>query len=209
MANADMTRLIDHARMRLPGALDAAIQMELFSVMNEFFQTSNAWYEDIPFDVTPTTAVYLQDPDAYTYQIVPDQGSITRLVGVVDSKEFPQKAFMPTLGYVVLANSPQNADTYIARVFKTITDPVTREGYPVFPDWILNKYGVEILDGLLGRMMSQLAKPYSSPALAQMHLRSFKSGVSQAKVEAAHQNVYRGQSWRFPQTFARRRYVQF
>jgi hypothetical protein len=58
-------------------------------------------------------------------------------------------------------------------------------------------------------MMSQLAKPYSSPAMAQMHLRAFKSGVSQAKVEASHQNVYRGQSWRFPQTYARRRYVQF
>lgn len=209
MANADMTRLIDHARMRLPGALDVAIQMELFSVMDEFFQGSNIWYEDISFDVTPTTAVYLQDPDAFTYQVVPDQGSITRLVGVVDSGGFPQRASMPMLGYVILANSPQNADTYICRVFKTITDPVTREGYPVFPDWILGRYGSEILEGLLGRMMSQLAKPYSSPAMAQMHLRTFKSGVSQAKVEASHQNVYRGQSWRFPQTYASRRYVQF
>lgn len=209
MANADMNRLMDHARVRLPGALDAALQLELFAVMNEFFQSSNIWFEDIQFAVTPTTANYLDNPEAYTYQIVPDQGSITRLIGTVDSKGFAQKAYMPTLGDVVLAYSPNTADTYTARVALTVTDPVTREGYPQFPDWVLNKYGNDILDGVIGRMMSQIAKPYSSPVMAQFHLKNFKQAVAQAKVEASHQNVYRGQTWRFPQTFSRRRTQRF
>lgn len=209
MANADMNRLMDHARIRLPGALDAALQMELFAVMNEFFQSSNIWYEDIQFQVQPTTVSYLDEPESYTYDVIPSQGSITRLVGVIDSNGFAQKAAMPTLGQVVLAFSPNVADTYTARVFLTVTDPVTREGYPEFPDWILNKYGNDILEGLLGRMMSQIAKPYSSQQGAVFHLRNFKQAVNQAKAEALHQNVFRGQNWRFPQTFMRRRNQRF
>lgn len=208
MANADMNRLMDQARIRLPGALDAALQMELFSVMNEFFQGSNIWYEDISFAVQPTTQTYLENPDAFTYDIVPDQGAITRLMAVADGKGLPVRASMPILGQLVLQWSPNTADTYTARVALTVTDPVTREGYPEFPAWVLNKYGNEILDGLLGRMMSQIAKPYSSPAGAQFHLKNFKQAVSQAKVEASHRNVYRGQNWSFPQTFGRRRFVR-
>lgn len=206
MATADMNRLMDLARIRLPGALDAALHMELFSVMNEFFQGSNIWYEDIQFEVQPTTDTYYQNPAAFTYAIEPDQGAITRLMGVADSKGLPVRAYMPVLGQVVLQWSPNSTDNYTARVALTVADPVTREGYPDFPDWIMSKYGNEILDGLLGRMMSQIAKPYSSPAGAQFHLKNFKQAISQAKTEASHRNVYRGQNWSFPQTFGRRRF---
>jgi hypothetical protein len=209
MANADMNRLMDHARIRLPGALDSAIQMELFSVMNEFFQTSNIWYEDIQFPVAVTNDSYLDNPDAYTYYVIPSQGTITRLAGVVNSQGFPQKAYMPIIGQVILGYSPNEADTYTARMMLTVSDPVTRDGYPEFPEWIMQKYGNDILDGVLARMMSQIAKPYSSPQMAQYHGRMFKQAVSQSKVEASHQNVYRGQNWRFPQTFASRRFVKF
>jgi hypothetical protein len=75
---------MDHARIRLPGALDAAIQMELFAVLNEFFQKSNIWYEDIQFQAQPTSDTYLENPEAYTYDIVPTKGTVTRLVGTVN-----------------------------------------------------------------------------------------------------------------------------
>ena len=209
MASADINRLMDHARIRLPGALDAAIKMEFFSVMNEFFQSSNIWFEDIQFAVTPATVSYTEDPAAYTYPLTPTDGSITRLMGVMDSKGFVQQAVMPTLGELILTRSPSVADTYTARVALTVTDPTDAEGYPVYPAWITDKYGNDILEGILGRMMSQIAKPYSSPQTAQYHMKNFKQSVAQAKVEANHQNVYRGQSWRFPQTFARRRSQKF
>lgn len=210
MANADMNRLMDNARIKLPGALDNAIQFELFSALDEFLQTTNIWYEDIEFAVTPTTDTYLQNPDAYTYELqVLEGGLINRLIGVVDSSGFAQRATMPTPGFIILEYSPNQADTFTARVAKTVTDPVTRDGYPVFPDWILNKYGVDILDGVLGRMMGQIAKPYSSPQIAMVHLRRFQQAISKAKAEVMHGNVYRGQSWRFPQTFATRRNKTF
>lgn len=210
MATADLNRLMDNARIRLPGALDNAIKLELFSVLNEFFQSTNIWYEDIPFPVTPVNVSYLENPSAYTYSVMPAEGGvINRLVAVWNSDGFAQAATMPIPGEVILKNSPNEADTYTARVAKTVTDPVDSGGYPEFPDWILNKYGNDILDGVLARMMGQLAKPYSSAQMAAYHMRSFRAAVGKAKAEALHGNVYRGQSWRFPQAFTRTRHSAF
>lgn len=197
MANADFNRLMDQLRIRLPGALDGTIQLELFSVMNEFFQTSNCWSEDIPMKVVPTRT---------TYEIVSTTpSSINRLFWVKTPSGVPVAATMPVPGTIELANPPSEEAVYTATVALTITDPVDREGYPEFPDWFLNKYSNDILDGVLGRMMSQFAKPYSQPQLAQYHMRRFVQAANRAGVEAIHGNVYRGQNWRFPQTFARRK----
>jgi hypothetical protein len=202
MPSVDMNRLMDHARIRLPGAVDAAILLELFSVLKEFFITSNAWQEKIEFSVTPTDLDYYIDPDAYTYDVVPTQGTITRLLVVQNGQGTPVHATMQSPGSIVLHSSPSAPATYTATVALTVSDPVTRDGYPQFPEWVLHKYFNEMLDGLLGRMMSQIAKPYSNTTLAVVHLRKFKQGISIAKVEASRKNVYRAQSWRFPKSFA-------
>lgn len=206
MASLDMNRLMDNARIKLPGALDGVLQMEMVNVLNEFLNGSNLWTEDIPFGVTPTTETYLENPSAWTYTIVPTRGSINRLVALVTSSSLPVPAGMEIPGEIVLGRQPSEADTYTARVALVLGDQMTKEGYPDFPQWILSKYYTDILDGLLGAMMGQLAKPYSNPQLAQYHMRRFRSGIAGAKVEAQHQNVYRGQSWRFPQNFVRRRF---
>ena len=202
MPNADMNRLLDQARIRLPGAVDAAIVMELFTVMKEFFNGSNAWQEAIEFPVYATSASAYADPDAFTYDLTPTQGAIMRLLGAHNGDGVPVRATMPVPGCVVLAQSPNVDATYTALVALTVTDPTTRDGIPQFPDWVLNKHYTELLDGLLGRMMSQLAKPYSSPNIAAVHLRKFKQGISAAKVEAMRKNVYAAPSWRFPRSFA-------
>ena len=206
MPNANLTRLMDHTQIRLPGALDSVIRLELFALMNDFFQGSNIWFEDIPFDVVPYDGPIIANPEAFTYDLVPIMGSITRLSGVRDSQGSTRSASMPVLGQVLLNEAPQDADTYTARVFLTVTDPVSRDGTPQFPDWILNKYGGDILNGLMGRMMSQLAKPYSNLQLANVHLRQFRAATMQAKVEASRQNLYRAQNWRYPQAFRVRRF---
>lgn len=201
MPSANMNRLLDQARIRLPGAVDAAIMIELFAVLKEFFNDSNIWREDIEFPVFATSAGYHSDPDAFTYDVIPTQGAITRLMGVRNGDGTPIRATMEIPGYVVLAVSPNSDTTYTATVALTVTDPVTREDIPQFPEWVLNKFYNEILDGLLGRMMSQIAKPYSTPNIAAVHLRRFKQGVMRAKVEASRKNVYAAQNWRFPRNF--------
>jgi hypothetical protein len=202
MPNADMTRLMDQARIRLPGAVDGAILVELFAVMKEFFAESNLWREDIQFPVIATTANRYTDPAAFTYSITPSQGAINRLMVVRNGDGYPVHATMEIPGEIVLSTSPNSDSTYTATVALTVSDPVTSDGYPEFPDWVMNKYLNDLLDGVLGRMMSQIAKPYSSPSIALVHLRKFKQSIGRAKVEANRRNVYRAPTWRFPRGFA-------
>jgi hypothetical protein len=196
--NADLARLMDNLRVRVPGAVDGALQLEFFAVMNEFFQDSNLWYEDIDFAVTSGVTNYSITSTSVS--------TINRLMGVVNSAQQDVRAYMAVPGEIQLAIQPSQDDTFTARVALTVTDPVTRDGYPEFPDWVLNKYNSGIQDGVLGRMFSQVAKPYSNERMSIFHMRRFEQAKAQAKVEAQHQNVYRGQNWKFPQTFARRKW---
>lgn len=194
--NADLQRLMDNLRLNLPGALDSTIQNELFAALTDFFQTTNVWTEDIDFAVTA---------GVQEYTIVSSGvAAINRLMGAVNSDGRPIGALMKVPGDIYLVTAPNQAATYTVQVALTVTDPTTRDGYPDFPAWILNKYSSDIFEGVLGRMMGQPAKPYSNERLAIFHMRRFESSISKAKVEAQHRNVYRGQSWRFPQTFASR-----
>jgi hypothetical protein len=195
--SADLNRLMDNLRVRLPGATDEALKLEYFTTMDLFFQNTNIWTEDVDFEVTPDNKDYYVTPSGVA--------TIVRLMGVVNSDGVPVAALMKVPGEITLVRSPNQADTYTLQLALTVTDPVTRDGYPEYPDWIITKYGANILDGVLGRMMSQIAKPYSNERMAIYHLRRFGTCITTAKVEAQHRNVYRGQSWRFPQTFARRR----
>jgi hypothetical protein len=195
--NADINRLMDNLRVRLPGATDTALKLEFFTTMDLFFQNTNIWVEDVEFAVTPDVKDYVVTPSGVA--------TIVRLMGVVNADEKPVGALMMIPGELELVISPTQSSTYTARIALTVTDPTTRDDYPEFPDWIITKYGANILNGVLGRMMSQIAKPYSNERMAIYHMREFSNCVAIAKVEAQHRNVYRGQSWRFPQTFARRR----
>jgi len=206
MSSPDINRLMDNARVKLPGALDAALQMELFLVMKEFFDSSNIWEEEIVFAVTPTSLSRVTNPEAYTYEVVPTDGQITRLVSITDDNGFPQNGEMPVPGSIILTNSPNEAGNYTATVSKSVSDPVTRQGYPVFPGWVLDRYFDTILSGLLGQMMGQIAKPYSSPQMAKFHMSKFSVGVSRASNEHHHGNVMGGQRWRYPQSFTTRRF---
>jgi hypothetical protein len=203
MPTADMTRLMDHCRVRLPGALDTAIKQEMFSALDHMLQTTHLWYEDITFTANPTLDTYEQNPAAYTYPLTPTSGGIVRLLGLVDDEGVPRGGSIPTIPDLILAYPPAETRPYIARVALTVADTDV-DGFPELPDWIVKKYQSKILDGVLGRMMSQIAKPYSSQQMAVTHLRLFNSFVQRAKVEALRENVHASQRWLFPQSFNRR-----
>lgn len=197
MATSDVNRLMDQLRVRLPGALDATIRLELFATLDELFQNSNIWHEDIEISAVPGTT---------EYPIVSSEdGLIHRLIGVYNSDQIIVPATMGVPGVVNLYENPSVAATLTCRVSITITDPTDPEGYPYMPDWVMPRYGVDIVDGVLGRMMSQLAKPYSNPQMALMHQRRWQQTIRRAKTEITHGNLYRGQNWGFPSGFTRNR----
>lgn len=198
MASADVNRLMDNLRVRLPGAVDSALQMELFNTLNEFFVGSNIWRENLEIYISAGVTNYDLTPSG--------RAKVIRLMSVEDNNKFPVNAWidLETQG-LMLAQSPSSSATYIAQVSLSVDDPTTTEGYPQFPDWVLNVYQTDIIDGVLARMMSQPAKPYSNTQLAIYHERRFSSAVAMARAEAQRKYVYGGQVWRFPQQFNRRK----
>jgi hypothetical protein len=198
MAGADLNRIMDNLRVSLPGAIDATIQMELFNVLDDFFQGTNIWREDIELSITPATTSYDLSPST--------NARVVRVIGVRDSNDRQIKAAIDLkTDELELAEAPSSATSYFAEVSLTIKDPVNSEGFPVIPPWIIGLYKNTIIDGVLGRMMAQPAKPYSNTSLAAFHERRFTSGVSVARVEAQRRYVFGGQVWRFPQQFNRRK----
>jgi hypothetical protein len=202
MANLDLTRLMNNCRVHLPGALDAALQYEVFNVLNDFFQDTNIWKEDITFQVTA------QDPAPATIYEIEQSGTsaINRLLGIVDANNIPVNGAMATPGEITLQTSPSGTGTFTATVALTLDDPVAKSGtnigFPYFPEWVLNKYNTGILSGVIARMMLQPAKPYSNTALSAVHHRKYAKTAATAKAEALHGNLNNGQNWRFPQAFA-------
>lgn len=66
------------------------------------------------------------------------------------------------------------------------------------PDWMWDMYFENWLDGVLARLMSMPAKPWSNPTLAQYHGRRFRNAISFRKQEARRGFVYDVPAWQFP-----------
>lgn len=194
MSTDQFTRLMDSARIRLPGALEGTMKLELFFVLKEFADRSNAWREVIGFWSSPGAVEYdLHSENA---------AAINRLLWVtpLDSPTVSVPAIMPTPGRVRLQNVPSESQRLNAIVALTVNDPTEDGGFPQFPEELLVKYSSGILDGLLSRMMTQPAKPYSSEKNAALHGFRFRQATNLAKREAQTGNLFGGQTWRFPQT---------
>lgn len=187
--------MMEDVRVRVPGALDPAIKTELFKVVDEFLKGSLAWKEEVEIP----TVVGTRD-----YDIVPDKnGLIWQLIGAEDTTtHLPVFSGMPVPGELRLEHPPTQVVTLKVVVAMTVNAPTTRDGFPIVPIWLCDRYAQSAwADGVLGKMHSQPAKPYTNQAMSVYHLRRFANSIAKAKVDAAHQNTYRGQSWSFPQQF--------
>ena len=96
MASPALNRIFDTAKVYLPGALDIALQLEFHQLLNDFFQMTNCWTEDIQIPVipvTPATTTYLSDPLQFTYTLTPTIGAIVRMMWLVNVRdpEFQQR----------------------------------------------------------------------------------------------------------------------
>lgn len=192
IAEPDWERLIDSATAKLPGVSAALLKNEIFDVMHEFFTVSSAWLEAISVPIVPGTV---------EYTLVPSEGQIIRLAGVTDTNGTTQPALMPVIGTLQLAYPSTIAQTYTATVVKNVVLPTDRKRVPIAPDWLLPVWGPGILDGVLGRMMGQVSKSYSNPALSLYHLKRFLNAIAAARSAALARNTIGGAAWVFPRQF--------
>jgi len=191
--NTDIERIMNSVRVHLPGVLDDLLRLELFNVLDEFFRSTNVWREEITQRVTPGEREYELDLES--------SATIVRLLDVRSSTGTYIPATLEEPDVLLLRDEPSVAEDLTVTVALTVRT-LTSEGYPIAPAWILKKHRDTFFEGLLGRMMAQPAKPYSSEKLAIFHTRRFRNGMAAARVEGARKNLYGGQVWRFPQSFA-------
>jgi hypothetical protein len=69
--------------------------------------------------------------------------------------------------------------------------------WPLEP-WMWGTFHEAWMDGTLGRLMSQIAKPYTNAAVAQYHMKRFRKFMGRAKQTAARGYQYDTPNWRFP-----------
>jgi hypothetical protein len=181
------TRILQNAQIHLPGALDNAIKTEFYNVALEFLDGSDVWREDLKVHVRANKTAYELSPTA----------EVTRLIEFVDGNGIPVTATMAEPAVVILNNTPSVDDTFVATVAYKVNG-VDSAGYPDMPDWITSKYLLDLIDGIVARMMAQPAKPYSNPTMAVYHMRKFRNGIATAKAQASGANLFGGQRWRFP-----------
>jgi len=196
MSLPHLDRIITSANLSLVGALPDTIKYELFGVADEFLQDSGVWRDTLQFTAKGS---------ALEYRIAPAAGKIARLDRVETETSYRVPATMPIPGIATLHIQPSPGERFTAYVILTVNDPITRDAYPLIPQWVAEKYRGVFVDGLLGRMMGQPSRPYSNETLAVYHLRRFRNGIAGARADARREHLDGAQAWRFPQTFAVKR----
>jgi hypothetical protein len=193
------TQTFDHimaeARVRMPGAVDNALKVELFSVIDDFMKETHVWQETIPVGVLTTQNTY--DLDSNEWVAV-----IHELLYVVNKDNIPLNASMAEAGTLFLYNYPQEDQTYNVRVALTVANQLDADGYPQVPQWIVTRYREYFSHGLICKMAMQPAKPYTNETLAKFHGMMFNKGKTIGYADGKQQNTYNTQAWRFPQSFA-------
>lgn len=203
MPSVSMNRLMDNARVRLPGAVDGTILAELFSVVKDFCAATNIWRQTFEIDVIAVSTNPDENPDDFIYPLHPPTGAkVVRILGSRNANNSVIEAQLVEPDMFFLSRSPNEDQVYRVIGVLTVTDPVTRTGEPMAPDWLIEGYNDVLLDGVLARMMSQAAKPYSSPAIGALHYGMYRNGVATARGQSDRGNVYGSQGWRFPQNYS-------
>lgn len=193
-------RLMNTIRPHLPGALDDAIRQELFMACDEFFKLSDVWQEDLEFEAKNNSD---------HGEIMPFVGRIERLLAVYDEGTPIRGCTMtiPDISGVATVQLPRGVTggNYLATVSLTVSDPVSRDAFPIVPGELVVRYTEDLMYGILSRMMAQPSKTYSNISMARLYLMKFRSGASRAKNAMNTGNTRESQAWVFPRSFIRRK----
>jgi len=182
-------RIMNTARMRLPGAVDDAMRQELFEVCLDFFRDAAIWQDDIEFVLLA---------GGIRAEVFPQAG---RILKIMEVKADGRKCFgfrMDDEGVIVAPHPFSKTIVYTATFMMTVTDPVTRDAFPIIPLEIVGRHHNVFLEGLLAKMMSHPSKPYTNIQMAAYHQNRFKGSISRARNEKHTGNAMGAQRWTFP-----------
>jgi hypothetical protein len=187
------TRLVDTLRVRLPNVKDPVLELEIFNVIDEFCREGFIYTDTVEITLVAGTAVYDLTQAGKTIINISNWSHATLdLTDAVfdDDTEIVSLSTVPDL---VDATTP----LFVEMDFVPLNSVATAD---LLPEKYWTQYYQGILDGVLGRMMSHLGKPYSNERMATYHGRRFRKAINQARVDNGQR--FRGdQPWVFPQDF--------
>jgi hypothetical protein len=186
-----LASLMDDLQVQLPGVILGAVQIELRNVLRDFFIETNVWKEDVRVKTKP---------NVISYDITPTTpGVAVRLMSLTNADDMAVRyATMPEMGMLLLRHEPSQVESWNANVVVTVSNSLDREGNPIFPLWVLDRYYDTVLSGVLAKMMSQSAKPYANTQMAGYYEKRYLTGKAKARHEGNVSNTYGGQRWRYP-----------
>jgi hypothetical protein len=112
---------------------------------------------------------------------------------------------MDAPGTITVGQSSSSATTWNAIIGKICSDPTDPNNYPDMlsaDQWIIDKYRDGLVAGVMGRLMLLPTKPYSNQQLAAWYRQTYIAERSKARGDVIKANVWGGQRWMFPQSWA-------
>lgn len=188
----DINTVMNQCRVELTGVSDALLKSQFYEVLDEFFRDTSSWRTQVTFTVIP---------DVTSYNITVDEGQIIRLDKVVDGSGSFVPALMADIPTVVLQHAPNQQQEYNATVIESVSLPLDSKGFPVAPEWVLQKWHLAIKHGILGGLKNQGNKSFSDAPRAEYHLRKFRQMIGNVRSAVLRANTAGAQAWRFPQSF--------
>lgn len=200
-----LSKWLKPALSYLPGALRPVVRNELAATFKEFYQRSSSLREVATASVVSGTSAYIATAtDPATIVIKPLQVAyngrpplriLTRKPDRVDYPlGSPTHWYLTGIDVVNLWPQPQENITNGLSIYQLLRPNTDADAVP---DISLEEHFDTIMDGLLGRMMQQPAKPYSNLPLAQYHLKRFRSQIALYKGLANKGGVPGGAGWSF------------
>lgn len=193
-SDTDITdRIMDELRMELPGAKDAQIQLILGSVVDEMCRTADIYPASIEILLVAGTNTYVG--------ISPTGQNIVRIYnldhGTIDTGGATYDVYSDTLS---LATVPTSADT--GELLVALASVTPRLAVQTWTNWLTTElwelHYQALIDGTCGRMMLQLAKPYSNPAMGRVRRQSFRNRMALARSQTVSGAAPDAQMWSFP-----------
>lgn len=177
-----VTRLYDNVQAQVAGVGISLVKMQAWNAIEQFYLRSTSRRESVAWTMGQGISQLDFNPFDETWLVA----WILHVEGLVQPKVVPPGTLYDMLpptyvrsGKVLLALKP---NAFAAQM----------------PAELWQQWFDTILSGVLGRLYAMPAKPWSSPPLAQEHLRIYKAGISQARDIAQRAWTDGAGRWSFP-----------
>lgn len=206
--NPGLNRLYDNIQATVPAVQFPLVQMEVWNVIEDFYIKSTWRRENIFWELSPGDFVVDFNPFSAVWLV----SDILNVSGLHNFRIIPPgqlidasiESFNGSADNTAAANASQRFGSALLALKPVSLAAVNNSGF--VDDSLFSKWFETLMDGVLWKLYSMPAKPFSSPQMSQYHGARFRRGVAAARGMA--QTFYAGgggSRWRYPYFAAGRR----